>query len=74
MGFEPVIDSTTCSFMQRAVAQLVSVHVWGAWGRRFKSAQPDSITLSVEVNRNVVSCRQGFFCLAKLRGNSSTKG
>lgn len=41
MGFEPVIDSTTCSFMQRAVAQLVSVHVWGAWGRRFKSAQPE---------------------------------
>src|SRR5690554_687986 len=25
----------------RAVAQGFSVHVWGTWGRRFKSAQPD---------------------------------
>ncbi len=25
----------------RAVAQVVSVHVWGTWGRRFKSAQPE---------------------------------
>ena len=25
----------------RAVAQLVSVHDWGSWGRRFKSAQPE---------------------------------
>ena len=25
----------------RAVAQLVSVHVWGTWGRRFKSGQPE---------------------------------
>lgn len=27
----------------RAVAQGFSVHVWGTWGRRFKSAQPDTI-------------------------------
>ncbi len=27
--------------VHRAVAQLVSVHVWGTWGRRFKSGQPE---------------------------------
>ena len=29
------------SLDERAVAQGFSVHVWGTWGRRFKSAQPD---------------------------------
>ncbi len=29
------------SFDERAVAQGFSVHVWGTWGPRFKSAQPD---------------------------------
>lgn len=28
--------------MFRAVAQGFSVQVWGTWGRRFKSAQPDT--------------------------------
>ncbi len=29
------------NFIQRDVAQLGSVHAWGAWGRRFKSCHPD---------------------------------
>ena len=34
----------------RAVAQGFSVHVWGTWGRRFKSAQPDIINYPVRIN------------------------
>src|SRR6056297_2996714 len=39
--------------MQRAVAQWFSVHVWGTWGRRFKSAQPEK--------RQVADRRAAFF-------------
>ena len=32
--------------IHRAVAQWVSVHVWGTWGRRFESAQPELVAYS----------------------------
>ena len=31
---------------RRAIAQLVSVQVWGTWGRRFKSGLPDIFFLT----------------------------
>ena len=41
MVFPFMICSSECDARKRAVAQGFSVHVWGTWGRRFKSAQPD---------------------------------
>ena len=34
-------------FQFRDVAQLGSAHVWGAWGRRFKSSHPDHFFLQI---------------------------
>lgn len=38
----------------RAVAQGFSVQVWGTWGRRFKSAQPDIMQPLIRVNLKAV--------------------
>ena len=37
---------TIIRLLFRAIAQLVSVQVWGTWGRRFKSALPDFFSQS----------------------------
>lgn len=42
----------------RAVAQGFSVQVWGTWGRRFKSAQPDIMQPLIRVNLKAVFLSQ----------------
>ena len=44
----------------RGVAQPGSAHVWGAWGRKFKSCRPDESGKSPAAN----SCRIFLFCPA----------
>ncbi len=36
-----------CRPIFRDVAQPGSAHVWGAWGRKFKSCHPDKLKISV---------------------------
>lgn len=54
----------------RAVAQGFSVHVWGTWGRRFKSAQPDSCgSCLVSSSLFFVSIWNTYDNLPNIRGN-----